>query len=437
MTVNRRDVLAYASAAALTGSGARAQPMPVVSSMVPQGMGAGPLPVGAPWGASLDLSFMVPGALDPRITFTRASTGTYFNSAGVMQTAAANAPRIEPRGLLIEEARTNLLFQSGDLSNTNYSSYQVATLTGNAVTSPDGALHGTQITTSGAPGGQYNGPANPVVQTNGAVQTASCFFKWISGPTTLELAVAGQASFGDANGDRTVLLNGQTGAFISKSVGVSSYSITSVGNGWWRVTGTFTPTVSNPNGAIAAYGTTAGTTFAVWGIQMEAGAFPTSYVPTTTASVTRSADLASMPTAAWFSATNGTYQAEFIPNGVASGLPIIIGGNAGSPTIATGADSRLTAGIRSGASVFSATGPLYTFGAVNKAAFAYLSGASNAAVNGTAFGPNAAAFTVTGTVVELGSDGVTPGANALNGWLRRARYWPRVLSNTEMQQVTT
>ena len=97
----------------------------------------------------------------------------------------------------------------------------------------------------------------------------------------------------------------------------------------------------------------------------------------------------------------------------------------------------MASAIRAVVAVFSATGPQYTFGAVNKAAFAYLSGASRAAVNGTAFGPNATAFSVTGTVVEFGSDGVTPGAAALNGYLRRVQYWPRALSNTELQQVTT
>ncbi len=72
-----------------------------------------------PAGATLDLSFMTPGTLDPRITFTRASTGTYFDAAGVMQTATTNTPRwdYDPvthvlRGLLIEEARTNSIRNS-------------------------------------------------------------------------------------------------------------------------------------------------------------------------------------------------------------------------------------------------------------------------------------------------------------------------------------
>jgi len=72
---------------------------------------------------SLDLGFLSPGVLDPQITFTRASTGTYVDIAGVMQTAAINAPRwdYDPvthqlKGVLIEEQRTNVLLNSAALT---------------------------------------------------------------------------------------------------------------------------------------------------------------------------------------------------------------------------------------------------------------------------------------------------------------------------------
>ena len=73
-----------------------------------------------PPGATLSLNFMTPGTLDPLLTFTRASTGTYFDSGGVMRTAAVDAPRWDYangvlRGLLIEVARTNLLLNSATL----------------------------------------------------------------------------------------------------------------------------------------------------------------------------------------------------------------------------------------------------------------------------------------------------------------------------------
>jgi hypothetical protein len=187
-------------------------------------------------------------------------------------------------------------------------------------------------------------------------------------------------------------------------------------------------------GQYATYAGNPANGLSIWGAQIELGAFATSYIPTTGTTVTRAVDLASMP----FTPTaSGTWQAKFIPSGIASGLPYIISGNAGSPAMAIGADSRLVASIRGGASVFSGITPAMTFNAVNKAAFGWLTGGSKAAVNGTLLGANAVALAVTGTSVQLGSDGVTPGNNALNGGLQSIQYWPRQLSDVEMQQVTT
>jgi hypothetical protein len=304
---------------------------------------------------SLDLNFMTPGSLDPRITFTRGSTATYFDVTGTMQTAATNTPRwdYDPvthalRGLLIEEARTNVLLNSATLGT------QSVTVTAQAYTL---SFYGTgTITKSGTASG----------------------------------ALAG------------------TGA--------------------QRVSQTFTPTAGT---------LTLTVTGSVLNAQLEAGSYPTSYVPTTAAAATRSADLVSLPTGSWFNTTNGTYAAECIASGTVLGLPMIIGGNAGSPVIGVGGDGLLSTAIRAVAGVHAGVGPLFPFGAIGKVAFAYLSGGSTAALNGTLLGANPATFSVTGTATELGSDGITPGNNALDGTMRRVRYWPRVLSSAELQAVTT
>ena len=70
------------------------------------------------------LNLSLTSALDSRVTFARAGSGTYTDSTGVLQTAAANVPRFDhdpitlaPRGLVVEEQRTNLVRFSGEISN--------------------------------------------------------------------------------------------------------------------------------------------------------------------------------------------------------------------------------------------------------------------------------------------------------------------------------
>ena len=310
---------------------------------------------GGGFAPSVAYGFMTPGTLPPTVTVTRAGTATYFDAAGTLQTAAANAPRwdYDPvthalRGLLIEEARTNLLLNSATLGT------QSATVTAAATTL---SFYGTGTIT-------------------------------------------------------------MSGVFAGTLVGAGAFP--------QRAAVTFTPTAGT---------LTLTVTGSVLNAQLETGT-ATSWIPTTGTTVTRVLDNVGMPNDASFNATTGTWLAEFIPNGAANVAANVVSGNAGSPTLTMGTDTRLNGSIRSVATVLAGLGPLFTMGAVNKAAFAYLSGASTGATNGTTVGPVATAFTISGTTVRFGSDGVNSLA-ALNGWIRRAAYWPRQLSSSELAAVTT
>ena len=110
---------------------------------------------------ALDLSFLTPGTLPPNVTVTRASVGTYFDASGTIQTAPANTPRwdYDPvthalRGLLIEEARTNLLLNSavlGTQSVTVPASVQALSFYGTGTITLSGAFAGSLIGTGPYP----------------------------------------------------------------------------------------------------------------------------------------------------------------------------------------------------------------------------------------------------------------------------------------------
>ena len=89
-------------------------------------------------GPSLNLNFASSRILDPRITFTRTSTGTYLSNNGLVTIASANTPRfdhsyngsnVQSLGLLIEESRTNLVTYSENFDNAVYSKTNVGITT--------------------------------------------------------------------------------------------------------------------------------------------------------------------------------------------------------------------------------------------------------------------------------------------------------------------
>lgn len=384
---------------------------------------------------SLDLSFMSPGVLDPRITFTRASTGTYTDASGVMQTAAINEPRwdYDPvtrvlRGMLIEEARTNLCLQSADMSNASWAKgaavVALPVVTANQTLAPDGTLSADRV-------------VYPLVTGAGAVSQLQMTYTATVAAYTLSVWLKGSV--------------GGEQVYIYTQAGGANYARLrcTLTTAWQR----FTLTTPNLSATGWSYGigtdlrdasqtSTPAQTIYAWGGQIELGAFATSYIPTTSAAATRAVDVASMPTASWFNANGGTVQAEFMArNPAAAGAQngILCMADAGPNLvimlIATDGSIVLYGTVASVAQLNSSVSLIS--GNAQKVAIVYAASGWRGAAMGATIAPGGNAVPVPVTALNIGSSSSGGTAWKLNGHIQRIVYWPRALSDAELQQITT
>jgi hypothetical protein len=403
---------------------------------------------------SLDLNFLS-GLLDPRITFTRAAgPATYFDAAGVLQTAGTNVPRFDydpatlaPRGLLIEEARTNLLTNSQAINS--WPTKTDLTVTDNSTTSPDSTVNASLIT-EGSAGTSLLISNVTTGLIAGSTISYSLYVK--RGNTDIIRVLA--TDTGTANGIN-IWLNLATGAVLSSTIRGTATAIsatmTPISNGWYRLTATCTQPVGSTSAtfaidsASANGGSTrvAGATYYVWGGQIEVGAFPTSYIPTTVAAATRAADVATMPVGPWFNAAQGTLVVEAIgpPFGPANN-PAYAAFDAGSSanmfelrSQVTANDLRLTSFVaNAGAGTTSAVGGPTT-GIVFKGGFAYdaVKVIGLTSLNGNPSGVNG----ITGLASAITTLRIGPSrGSSPNTYIRRVTYDPRALPPAQLQART-
>ena len=414
---------------------------------------------GLPAGSTLNLNFMTPGTLNPLLTFTRASTGTYFDSTGTMQTAAINAPRwdydpvtLQSRGLLSEDQRTNGIRNSTMQGAVPGSPGTLPTnwlLGGSAAVTPQVIGTGTE-----------NGI--PYIDLRFAGTTTSTSLQILTESTTAITAANGQAWANSAyirlvagtlaNITGVQVLTNETTA-AGAGVRVNSGSViqpTSASLASQRLVYAVTLSGGGTVGAVhqrIQWGFTNGVavdaTFRIGAPQMELGAFATSFIPTTAAAVTRSIDSCLIPPAnmGFFTGSpGGSWFSEFSFIASAPSNSRIIG----RPDTAGGVSPLLLTAARAGSQNDGTGVATANAGAVNtvtKGASTWAAGQAKVCLNAGAVASSAALATGYGVFATSGvrflSVGAALSGDNTSGWLRRAVYWPRVLSDTEIQQVTT
>jgi hypothetical protein len=334
----------------------------------------------------------------------------------------------------VEEARTNLVLRSQEFDNASWTAFGI-TVSSDATVAPNGTTTADLITTTLTAG----------VNVYQAVTISTAAWTWSV------YAKAGTASWlyidaydGANNFSWFNISSGTTG---TNAAGNTS-RITSLGNGWYRCSvtrtaasaaGFFPIGLSDADNSSAV---TSGVNASIWGAQLEAGAFATSYIHVPAAStVTRAADNLSLSTGAFpLSATVGTLFGEVVgraatgsgktfnivslTNGTINEWVNLRGFNSNPEALVFDSGNYQT--IDAGTWVSTGTNRLGVVWAASDAAASY---------NGASAVTNASVGTPSPTSLSIGTEQVA--SSQYNGIIRKILYLPRRMSNAELQTITT
>lgn len=256
------------------------------------------------------------------LSVTRATTATRVNSSGLIESVSANVPRLDYTNsscpsILVEPQRTNTILQSENLA-TSWTSFR-SVVTTNVTTSPSGLSNADKIAQETG-----NVDAGGVYQTisisNGTTYTYSFYAKAAGYNWTFARIIDGGTNY-------YVWFNLATGV-VGTIQGSATATISNVGNGWYRCSVTFTSTgtgnqvvnyVANADNSDQIPSPDSVKGIYIWGSQLEAGSYATSYIPTTSASVTRNADVISKTgISSLIGQTDGTLFVDFYVDDLAS-----------------------------------------------------------------------------------------------------------------------
>ena len=340
------------------------------------------------------------------------------------------------KGLLVEEQRVNIVLNSAAFDAASWAKLgsPVTTVTANNAISPDGTLNADKISQS------TDGISQSITGAVSTTYTATVFVK----PDVAARFLLYIAGGGVGGSDGGVRFNALTGAFIGTvGAAVSSYSSSVLSNGWIRYSITFATGGADSTFDVVmqfldASNSAVSQTGWLYGAQVEAGSFATSYIPTGAATATRNADVASVSTQAFpYSATEGTVVANGSWNGSASAGALFAvisdGGNSNRMLLYannSAADAQFT--VFNGGTPQADIGGLGVTlaGEVFKAAAAYKANDFAAIGKSGSVSTDPSGTIPSVNILHLGSNLGT--SNALNGHIRQITYLPRRISNAEL-----
>jgi len=371
---------------------------------------------------------------------TRATTATRINASGFIEVVASGIPRLDyPLGggcpaLLVEPSGTNALSYSEEFDNAAWgkSAMTVSTGTTALFTAPDGTTNADKIIAT-------SGNVAHNINRSGIASAAYTFsvFAKAGEESVISLWLRGASVRAEFN-----LVSGTVSNITTTSARIENY-----GNGWYRCTvydSTAGTTAHVYGRGGAAYAGNGSDGFYLWGAQLETGSVATSYIPTTTGSVTRNADVISVSGAVSgvIGQSEGTLYAEvdiraFANLGVF--LSISNGGGNDRIEIYKNTDSKIyfdrVSATQGGGSTTVSSNAL-TAGTF-KVAVAYKSGDTTMYINGTQIGT-----IQTATFTFLPITKITIGTNRadisqFNNRIRSVALYTTRLTNAQLAALTT
>jgi hypothetical protein len=436
------------------------------------------------WGAQLERTgSVVPlpsfevnfnrGYTSSLITYTRSTVGTYYDSNGLVATAAANTPRYDynpvtftNRGLLLESAATNWISNSTQSSSQFTFTGGVTTnlATSNNPSSASAVLSSVRALAASDTVNQIKYMLRAETWTGTQINVFSAFFKNISGNLTYPILVIDDGASGgvyarfELTGSGTVVQSSFTGTAVNYGAGIEQLP-----NGWYRCWIVGTPPAGSGRAAISIRNNTAtfngydpawtataiGDGVYVWGPMIEKNIGdrrkPSSYYETTFGAGTRGADSAAITGSnfsSFFNNTEGTILVEYYRSNEST-----FGGYTWPMSISDGTNNNQIS-FYNILNTSAVTNNAYNTGGT--AQLDYLQVNLNNGINKLAqsYKTNQVAFAANGSLIGVDYTNTTPsvnrltignsytGGNDLNDRVSRIVYWPKALSPTEVTAVT-
>jgi hypothetical protein len=396
---------------------------------------------------------------------TRATTATRFNSAGLIESVASGVPRLDYftsggtagcPALLVEPAATNFA-PNVNLMNqfdTPTVSGGVALTTGSTdFLAPDGASGSINKYVGGTASNQSSRYTSSGIGVSASGTYRFSLFVKAGTTNPLNFCAIRFDLFTGASGTATSYFNLASGTALTSGSSIENY-----GNGWYRcVSAPYTIASGDLSGTVSFFfaegdndvtwpvSGALNLTAYTWGAQMEAGSVATSYIPTTTAAVTRNADVINLSGAVsgCIGQTEGTIYAEVDLRNTSSGKRLFLLSDGTTQNEIRVTSSATNAGdlqfaVRlAGTLILNAFSPtnVYSNG-IFKIAAVYKSTDYALYVNGLqVLTSNAAGNIPACNRVDIGSQLGT--SNFLNDRIRSVALYTTRLTNAELAALTT